>query len=77
MAATTKAELERKFGVPVYVRWHLVPANLHTRTWYTERGIKIPRTASPDAVKGGGQMGGKPRYSFLFSESKWLPKESL
>jgi hypothetical protein len=72
MASTTKANLEATYGVPVYVRWHLVPTDLHPRSWYADKGVKIPKSAKPDAVKGGGQKMGKSRITFLFRESKWL-----
>lgn len=75
MASTTKAMLEDQYGVPVYVRWHLVPVHLHTRGWYADRGVKIPKSAQMDAVKGGGQQIGRPRISFLFDERKWLSEE--
>lgn len=75
MAATTKAMLEAEYGVTVYSRWHLVPPHLHTRGWYAERGVKIPKSAPMDAIKGGGQTMGKRRISFLFDERKWLSEE--
>lgn len=71
--AIRKAELEAKFGVPVYVRWHLVPKNLHPRSWYEHRDVIIPKTTAPDGVKGGGMTGN--HYTFLFSEEKYLPEE--
>ena len=72
MASTTKANLEAHYGVPVYTRWHLVPKDLHPRSWYADKDVKIPKTAKPDAIKGGGQMMGKPRIYFLFAEKDWL-----
>lgn len=58
--------------ITVIIDWHLVPANLHPRSWYAEKGIKIPRNAEFQAIKGDGQAFGKPRYSFLFSEGGYL-----
>lgn len=71
--AITKAQLEAKFSVPVYVRWHLVPINLHPRSWFAAKEIKIPKSTKPDGVKGGGMTGN--HYTFLFSEEKYLPEE--
>lgn len=75
MARITKAELEAKFKVPVYVRWHLIPAHLHTRGWFEMEGVRISRKAQPDALKGGG--GFSNHYNFLFDENKYLPVEKL
>jgi hypothetical protein len=73
MAATTKAMLEAKYNVPVYVRWHLVPHYLETRKWFLDTfGVKIPKSAQPDGIKGGGQMMGKPKIFFLFDKRKYL-----
>lgn len=69
----TKAQLEAKFNVLVYVRWDLVPIHLWTRGVLKERGVKIPRSAKPDAIKGGG-VGHGNHYNFLFDERKWLPE---
>lgn len=71
----TKAELEAKFKVPVYVRWHNVPKHLHTRGWYEMRGVKIHRKAMPDALKGGG--GYSNHYNFLFDENKYLEQSEV
>lgn len=69
-----KSELEEKYNVPVYIRWELVPINLHDRSWYQEKGVKIPKSAKPDAIKGGGRPW-TVQYSFLFKEEKYLPEE--
>lgn len=69
-----KSELEAMYGVPVYIRWELVPKNLHDRNFYKESGIIIPKSAQPDAIKGGGRPW-TVQYSFLFSEENWLPEE--
>lgn len=74
MGATRKADLERQYNVPVYVQWRLVPKNLHTRTYYKEIGVSIPKNAKPDAIKGGGQQMGKARIYFLFKEENWIKK---
>ncbi len=66
----SKKELEEKYGVPVYVRWNIVPSHLHPRSWFKERGIDIPASAQPDAIKGGG--GFTNSYSFLFDQRKYL-----
>ncbi len=73
MAATYKWEIEEKYGVKAFTQWRWVPENLKTRGWYEQHGIKIPKDAKPDAVKGGGQTCGKPRISFLFAIEKWWP----
>ncbi|MCD9188261.1 MAG: hypothetical protein LUM44_17730 [Pyrinomonadaceae bacterium] len=68
-----KAELENRFGVPVYTGWHLVPKNLHARNFYkTNFGIVIPEDAKPDAIKGGGKTTGGKGYYLLFDENKYL-----
>lgn len=73
--AILKRELEDKFDCDVYTRWHLIPAHLHTRSWFADRGVKIPRKAEPDAIKGGG--GYSNHYNFLFDEYKYLPADKL
>jgi hypothetical protein len=73
--AITKAELENKYGVPVYTGWHLVPGRLHARNFYKkEKGVVIPSDAEPDAIKGGGRTTGGKGYYFLFDERKYLPE---
>lgn len=67
-----KAQVQAMYpGVPVYVRWNLVPDGLHSRTWWKREGVIIPADAKPDGVKGGGQMMGRPRIYELFSEAKY------
>lgn len=71
-----KAELENKYGVPVYTGWHLVPKNLHARNWYKKvHKINIPENAEPDAIKGCGKTTGGKGFYFLFDENKYLPEE--
>lgn len=70
----TKTELEEKYDVVCYAQWRSVPAHLHPRSWYEKRGVKIPRSAKPDGVKGGGISR---NVYFLFDERKWLSCEQL
>lgn len=77
MAATTKAQVQAMYsGLTVYVRWYLVPDHLITRTTAKKRGISIPTDAKPDAIKGGGQMMGRPRIYQLFDERIWQTKQA-
>lgn len=48
----TKAQLEDKYDCPAYGAWTRVPKNLKPRKWFAERGVKIPKHAKPDGVKG-------------------------
>lgn len=73
MPRATKSELEAKFNCVVYVSWALVPANYHPRSWYTNNGVTIPKSAKPDAVKGGRNF----NYYFLFKEENWLSPEKV
>ena len=64
-------------GLPVFVRWNLVPDGFITRSTARREGIEIPKDAKPDAIKGGGQMMGKPRVYQLFQAAKYGPKHEF
>jgi len=70
MSITTKAELEAKYGVPVFTKWEHVPTVYKPRSYFTEIGVNIPKDTKPDAVKGGGLSSGKTLF-FLFSIKKY------
>ena len=64
-------------GVPVYVRWNLVPDGLITRSAAKREGIEIPKDAKPDGIKGGGQMMGRPRIYQLFRMKKYAARHEF
>lgn len=61
-----KHELEAQFGVPVFSKWEQVPPVYETRSALKERGIVVPKSAKPHAIKNSYPTG----YFFLFNPQR-------
>lgn len=67
----SKADLEKEFGVPVFVKWNLVSTRYDTRYGLKKKGIIVPENAKPDAIKGGGMSD----YYLLFLVERFKKNE--